>query len=244
MTRFVRILYIVSLLLCFCFPSHAQDSWVRIRLTNGLVYEAKVEHQTEQIIVFQTVQGKRYQSLMSDIAEIEPIAEILPQEDNRGRKKSFGIVLHLNGGVAFRDSQAGWNAGGHLHFGAANVFDKRVFIGGGIGVDAFQVGGTRLFIPLTASVILPLMQTDDAPFVGLNGGYGFAVRGAQRGGFAGGVQIGWLHRFESQMAVMLAITGKLQQATLNVSEQIDGLSYDYSARRLISQIGLQFSLML
>ena len=222
----------------------AEDGWWKIKLTSGAEYEGTVERQNNEVVVFQTVQGKRFQFPVSDVSSLTQIEDVVVKEDIRTHDKRFGVLLNIGSGAAYRDSRAGWGIDGGLQFVAANVLKRRICIGGGVGVSVYQTGRLSVFVPVTATLTIPFMQSHNAPFASLEGGYGFAVKGAERGGFAGGLSIGWLHRFESQTAIMLSIGANIQQGTFSAEDRIEGEVFEYKARRLVSKIGIRFTVLL
>ncbi len=245
MKSVLRILKLV--LICLTFGvvySSAEDGWWKIKLTSGVEYEGSVEYQNDEVLVFQTVQGKKYQIPVSDVSLLIPIEKIVVSENDRTREKRFGVLLNVGTGMAFRDSNSGWGIDGGLQFIAANVLKRRICIGGGVGVSVYHAGSMSIFVPLTATLTIPFLQTRNAPFAALEGGYGFAVKGADRGGFAGGVSVGWLHRFESQAAVMLSVGANVQQGTFAASDMIGGEVFEYKARRLVSKVGIKLAVLL
>ena len=226
--------------LIFCLSLHSE---VVLKLNSGKDFIGTIERQNEDIIVLRTTQGKLFQFPKTDVMEISEIENVTEQQ-SLSHRSNFSIRIHVDGSYSMLNGLHGYAAGAGLKFGAANLFERQIFIGGGVGVDVYSIGGTRVFVPLCATINIPFLQSDNTPFVGLEAGYGFAMKGAERGGFKGGVSIGWLHRFNRRTATNLSLYADIQQAFLTATENISNQEYSYQANRVLPQLGLRFEIQL
>lgn len=236
--------YIICLFQMLSISVFASDDWYRLLLKTGIEYECQIELRNDDVVVFRSVQNRRYQVPTSDVESIVKIEPVEVKETSRPHEKRFGVLLHIGGCTTWRGDNWGWSMNGGLQAGAANLFDRRIFLGAGVGVSSYYVNKPYIFVPLTMSLTIPFLLSSDAPFAGLDAGYGIAVKGAQRGGFNGGIRFGWLHRFESQTAVELSLNLTMQQATLSVTETIEGEDFIYSAQRILPQVGVRLAVLL
>ena len=238
---------IVSLLLC-CFCVQAE---VVVLLNSGAQFTGTIENQNDDVVVILTRQGKRYQFPKSDISKMTEIEVVAEQKVERHRG-NFAIRFHLEGACSALNKSHGGSHGGGLVLGASNLFNRRIFMGGGIGIDYYSVGKKALFLPLTFSLDIPFMIADDTPYVGFEAGYGFALKkavqkssaGVTRGGFKGCVSIGWQHRFNNRTSTLLALFAGMQHALLTATESVGGMQYDFTADRLLPQVGVRFTAQL
>ncbi len=240
----MRLFYIFCMLLLPLMSVVAADEWYRLRLKTGMEYECQIELKNDNVIIFRTVQNKRFQIPMSDVESVLQIPQVEKNDVSGQYVKRFGFQIYLNGGMAWNGNDMGWNMSGGLQAGATNLFDRHIYLGGGIGVSSYMADKTCLFVPIMVSLSIPFLQSADAPFAGLSGGYGFAVKGAQSGGFYGDIRLGWLHRFESQTAIELSLSMSIQQAVLQATEHIEGEEYLYTAHRVLSTCGIRFAVLL
>lgn len=240
---------VVSLmLLCCCTLLPAA---VVVSLRSGQTIVGEIVFQNEDVIVVKDGDGKRYQYPMQEVKSVSQYTQAAEEEAPKAkRQKRVGVIVQLTGGgaalpAANNGSQAIWggHAGGNLMIGACNLMDKQLFVGGGVGYNAYILQGkTYSFIPVILTAQLPLMQTPHAPAVGLSLGYGISLSQKQKGGFYTAVDAGWRYQMSEKTALFVGVSAGIQQAGIEITEIIENNRYTYSANRCLCSVGLKLAM--
>ena len=248
-----RLFYIVLLVL-LAMPATAD---VAIKLKSGQTVTGTIVFQNDEVVVVKSAEGQRFQYPMSevaDIAETETVKEEEEKPRDDGQTKRVGFSLHLSGGGGIvPDCPAGGHFGATVYIGASNLFDKQVFVGGGVGADLFfmpaasqasakAAAGTYIFIPLQVRFSAPFMQTKHAPAAGCSVGYGFCTRGIERGGVSASADLGWRCRFSQKSALFAGLTAGVQQTKIDITETIDNADYTTASVRCLWKVGAKIAL--
>lgn len=243
MLFFEKSLSRIVLLFCgllFCVVSVAQNKIVKLK--SGISVSGQIQVQNDDIIVIRTAQGRVFQYPRSEVLEVQE-ESVVEQKDSI-RSKRVGLRIQVNSGLALPPSSATYGIGAGLQVGAVDLFNRHIYLGGGLGIDMVSFDGNKFFLPLTATLSVPLMQTEHAPFVQLDGGYAFAVRNSLRGGAHFAFHLGYQYRFENQKSIHLSLFAKIQQATWQYTETIENNNYTYPMRSVIPQAGLMLAVVL
>lgn len=254
--RYLAILFtLVSLL-----PVRADIT--KLLLKSGATIEGEILFQNEQVVIIRDSSGKRYQYPTEEIKQEQKTSEELTeqsaQEQYKAEKidqtddksyaqksgKKVGLQLQLVGGMNFVPA---YNAGGELStklfVGACNVLQKKIFIGGGVGYKGlYMPNKVYTFIPIEVYFSAPLTQKRHAPLLGATLGYGFNTLKNYKGGITAGVDVAYRYELNSKSAVVAGLTAEVQQASVQVTEQIVNKQYTEVLPRLLSTIALKMAL--
>jgi len=228
-----------------------------VRLKSGAQIRGSIVFQNDQVLVIKKADGSRFQYMQTDIAEVlkdeeapEEKVEEKPQEKAKKVTASLQIaggMASLPGNAAGSDKELGANVQADLIIGTANLLDKRILVGGGLGYHMNYLGGTAYsFLPIQARVEAPLMQTKHAPMLGVGVGYGISVTKSVKGGAFADLSIGWRYQMNEKRALSLSLFGNFQQATLsNHTDIVDGAGYvSEAAGRAFVNCGIRFAVYL
>jgi len=229
-----------------------------VRLKSGAQIRGSIVFQNEQVLVIKKVDGSRFQYLQTDVAEVlkdEDVPEEKVEEKPQEKAKKVTASLQLAGGIAALPGTAvegsekavGANVQADMIVGTANLLDKRILVGGGLGYHMNYLGGTAYsFLPIQARVEAPLMQTKHAPMLGVGLGYGISVTKSLKGGAFADMSIGWRYQMNEKRAIALSLYGSFQQATLsNHTDVIDGANFTTEkAGRAFVNTGIRFAVYL
>ena len=225
---------------------------VRITLRSGQTLTGTIVFQNEQVLVIKDADGQRFQYPFSEIETIEDGIVAVSEEDTESSavsKKKVGVSLHVAGGAAFVPySDAGGGMAVNIYVGACNLFDKHIFVGGGIGYTGVFVFPQQTtdkslsFIPVQVRFSAPLMQTKHAPALGASIGYGFSPKGIDKGGVAVSVDAGWRWQMSEKAALFAGVDFALQQGKCGIVETIEEEQYTSEQVRNFCRIGLKVAI--
>ena len=232
-----------------------------VTLRSGKVMRGTIVLQNDEVLILRDESGARFQFPAAEVVKVETeedVAAVEAEEPAQAKKKKpareasetekaskVALRLMLNGGGLCVPAECwGGSTGADLWIGSRRIGDRRVFIGGGIGVQAaFLPGRTNIYIPLQAVVSLPLIEGEHAPEVGAGIGYGFATQ-KRHGGLVAHVAMSWRYQFSEKSALLLGARVGFQADEYPVSETEDGTTYAGTmGRNLVSMginIGLEF----
>lgn len=199
-------------------------------LQSGQSVKGDIVLQNEDVVIIRSNNGMRYQYPMNEVVSIK--AE---EKDTRAtntdkttlaKTKIVSICVQAMGGALYIPN-IGWGgyAGADLMIGA-NLMNKKVFLGGGIGYRAKVVEKEAYsFIPLQVCVSSLLGEKQSAPVVGLNVGYGFATNAGTQGGICVGADMGWSFEINHETRLVLGLNAEWQQAQTDVEQIIEDKKY-------------------
>lgn len=223
---------------------------VRVTLRSGETLTGAIVFQNEEVLVLKNADGQRFQYPMAEVVSVEDgvAAEQEEEEQESGSRKKVGVSLHLAGGAGFVPyADKGGCLGVNLYVGACNLFDKHIFVGGGIGYTGVFLSPQQFadkslsFIPIQVRFSAPLMQTEHAPALGASLGYGFSPKGIDKGGLAASVDAGWRWQMTEKSALFVGIDFALQQGKVSVAETIEGEEYESEQFRNFCRVGLKLA---
>lgn len=237
--------------LCVCMCVCVRGEVVVLR--SGQTIRGEVVVQNEEVVVVRTESGARYQYPAAEVAAVREEQEDTEQPSDSaeirvpsGSAKRVAIHAGVAGGAAHLPV-AGW--GGYtsadLLVGSHNLMNRRVFVGGGVGVHAVFIGDERYaFLPIQAAVHIPWSDGRHAPVMGMALGYGIAVSGDAKGGIYTGVDVGWKYCFSDKASLSVCANMQWQQLSVRVTETVDGNAYShYIGTNMLmigAKIGAQF----
>ncbi len=242
---------VVCVLLCALGCVCANGEVVVLR--SGQTVRGEVLVHNTEVIVVRTESGARYQYPAAEVLSVEQEqAEAIEGAANsKGKEKTPSVkrvAIHAGvaGGAAYLPV-AGW--GGYtsadLLVGSHNLMNRRVFVGGGVGMHAAFVGDKRYaFVPIQVVAHVPWIDSRHSPVMGMALGYGFSVSGGAKGGIFVGVDVGWKYCFSDKASLSMCANMQWQQVSVRVSETVDGNTYSnyIGANMLLTgvKIGVQF----
>lgn len=242
---------VVCVLLCVLVCARASGEVVVLRSGQTIRGEVLV-HNTE-VIVVRTESGARYQYPAAEVVSVEQEqAEAVEDAANSiGKEKAVSakrVAIHAGvaGGAAYLPV-AGW--GGYtsadLLVGSHNLMNRRVFVGGGVGMHAVFMGDKRYaFVPIQVVAHVPWLDGRHSPVMGMALGYGFSVNGSAKGGIFAGVDVGWKYYFSDKSSLSVCANMQWQQVSARVAEAVDGSTYsNYIGANMLligAKIGVQF----
>ena len=218
-------------------------------LRSGQSVRGYIVLQNEDVVIIRSSNGLRYQYPMHEVLSIqdqEPETAVQEESTNiQTKQKIVSLNAQAMGGILYvPDLGLGGYAGADLMIGA-NLMNKKVFLGGGIGYRAKVVEKEAYsFIPLQVCVSSLLGERQSAPVVGLNLGYGFATNAGTQGGICVGADMGWSFEINHETRLVLGLNAEWQQAQTNVEQTIEDNTYtNYTGVNIVSfgaKIAIQF----
>ena len=201
-----------------------------VTLRSGQIIKGEIILQNEEVVIIRNSNGMRYQYPMNEVVNIQKEEQkATTQEastDTQPKKKIVSLSAQAMGGALYVP-YLGWGgfAGADLMIGA-NLMNKKVFLGGGIGYRAKVVEKEAYsFIPLQVCVSSLLGEKQSAPVVGLNVGYGFATNAGTQGGICVGADMGWSFEINHETRLVLGLNAEWQQAQTDVEQIIEDKKY-------------------
>ena len=199
-------------------------------LRSGQSVKGEIMLQNEDVVIIRSNNGMRYQYPMNEVLSIQKEEqETVVQEEtttSKTKKRTVSLSAQAMGGALYVP-YLGWGgyAGADLMIGA-NLINKKVFLGGGIGYRAKVVEKEAYsFIPLQVCVSSLLGEKQSAPVVGLNVGYGFATNAGTQGGICVGADMGWSFEINHETRLALGLNAEWQQAQTDVEQIIEDKKY-------------------
>lgn len=225
---------------------------VRLTLKSGHTLTGTVVFRNEEVIVIKSAEGQRFQYPMSEVTDIAEVEAVTVEEEDTKpvtSVKKVGVSLHLSGGAAFIPHDAiGGGLDAMVYVGACNLFQKHIFIGGGIGYEGFFMSDNAespltntSFIPIQVRFSAPLMQTRHAPALGCSLGYGFSPKEIDKGGICASLDAGWRWQINEKMAMFAGINAAFQQGKTSVDETIEDKTYTSVVFRNFCKLGLKLA---
>ena len=201
-----------------------------ITLRSGQKIQGEVLVQNEEVVIVRNAEGARFQYPASEVvsvADTENADKEEQQADNKEPKqhgRKVTLMVDLTGGGAFiPQEQSGGHIGGEFMIGSRYIGSRSIFIGGGLGVHGMFLGGkTYTFLPIQASVNVPIIEGKHAPFVGAALGYGFGLNRGTVGGIFTAAQVGYRYTINARSALLVSLRAQFQQATVEAIETIVG----------------------
>ncbi|MBR1631972.1 MAG: hypothetical protein IJ680_08955 [Paludibacteraceae bacterium] len=249
----MKIVTRIILLLLLSIPLTLNASDVRILLHGGSVVQGQIVVQTDDVIIVQDHQGRRYQFLRNQVEDITEVqAEAVSIADTSQAQPS-NVVLYVQASAALchtvvRPTSPAF--GVDLMVGHNDLLHRRIFVGGGIGYENIILGESSNWqmLRLLAAARMPLFTTPSPPFAGLQAGYGWAVGSRPHqvsGGVTAAFDLGWQWRFSQRSSLYVSIFCDMQQYQSNKAEtSIDQNVYTYSAHRTAATGGLRIGIQL
>ena len=194
-------------------------------LRSGQSVRGEIVLQNEDVVIIRSNNGMRYQYPMNEVLSIQKEEQKATAKEETAstqtKKKTVSLSAQAMGGALYVP-YLGWGgyAGADLMIGA-NLMNKKLFVGGGIGYRAKVVEKDAYsFIPLQVCISSILGNKQNAPAVGLNLGYGFAANAGTQGGICVGADLGWSFQVSQEARVVLGLNAEWQQAQTKVYQDI------------------------
>lgn len=195
----------------------------RLLFRSGRVVVGEIVLRNEDVVIVKDGYGTRFQYPMTDITEITEIVDRPPSNGDQaagaGSQKSRSMTnakrtslgIRAAGGVVSVDGKTGGVIVADARLGANNLGGKRIFLGGQVGYRALMVESKVLsVIPIAAVLELPLTDTDHAPMIGANIGYGIGIGGI-RGGVNAGLTLAYRYHFTRTGSMHIGLGAEVQQ---------------------------------
>ena len=218
-------LHVLALLLLLAVPMAGLCGQYRLHFRSGRVVVGEIVLRNEDVVVVTDSYGARFQFPMTDIIEITEIVEQQPADGSQasdvGSRKSRSVTnikrtslgVRAAGGLVSVDGKTGGAVAADFRLGANNIANRRIFLGGQVGYRALMVEQKVLsVIPIDAVLELPMTETDHAPMIGANIGYGIGV-GDIRGGVNAGLTLAYRYHFSRTGCMHAGIGAEVQQFT-------------------------------
>lgn len=244
---FVRLWVCALLCVIGCLSAYGEV----VVLRSGQHVSGEIMVHNEEVVVIRTKSGTRFQYPASEVVAVEQ-EQVQHPADNEPVKPVSSAAKHvaIHAGVAGGAAclpMVGWGGytGADLLVGTHSLMQRRILLGGGLGVHAAFVGDNRYaFIPLQLAAHIPLTGARHAPVMGMALGYGFSVSHNAKGGIYTGLDVGWKYCFSDKASLSLTADVQWQQLSVSVSEQVDGNLYsNYIGTNMLMlglKLGVQF----
>lgn len=215
-------------------------------LSSGKTITGEILLQNDDVVLVRDRDGRRYQFMRSDVAEIkaEEVAVEQVEEEVTQSNHKISLRLDLSGGAAFIPSSHNGGAfGADIQIGSRQIKGKNIFLGGSIGYTGVSAGSWYNMIPIMAVVSIPLMEGKHAPEIGVGLGYGAAVKKPVLGGICSRIDLSWRYQFSDKHALLLGVRANFQQAKVEETELMpDGQSYIKKNTHNIVTVGVRMAI--
>lgn len=239
---------VVFILLSFvCLPIFSQQPILRdvIYLKNGEKYIGEIVLKTEQIIMIQTIEGKKFQFQTAEISEIK-------QEDVKPGEKSgqvynpsgnFAGLFQLSGGLSSIKGAVTTSPTVDLSlaFGTKKAFGKNLFLGGGAGFKNIIDGNNQRslsFLPLFVQIKNIYSDKNVSPATNIKLGYAFPLQKSYSGGLylytSGGISI----KTTENSNIYFGLHVQLQSTYGNITETLPQGTFTSKSNAVISDFGI------
>jgi len=242
-------LSLILLVGCILFCNSADAEVVQLK--SGARMKGSIVFQNEEVVVIKDATGSRFQYMMSDVEAIVPDeVETQVEEDvKRSNEKKVAVGISVSEGVSILGKTTGNNLNIDLSIGTANLFDRRIFLGGSFGYHGSFINkqAATTFLPIMLRAEVPLMKEikPNAAMLTAGVGYGIAATKNMKGGFCADMSLGWRHEMSNKgRALFLGGYTRVQSAQLNTTETIDEQSYVGYLNRTFIAVGARLTLYL
>lgn len=238
--------------LFFCVQLLAQESHVDvITLKNGDIYRGKIVLQTDDIIIFKTADGRRYQFQIHEIKEIGKGTVVGKTEEDLGEqaKGNFGTMLDVNGGFAFAPAiQIGSSPIMNVSFalGSRKAFATNAFVGIGAGYETIfgsEAINNLSYLPLFLQTQIPLDNKKINPAIVSKAGYKFALNNRYKGGVFFNLSGGLDYNVTKNFSFFVGLFGQIQKISGTVIETNELGKFSKPGNALIHSTGLKAAFM-
>lgn len=195
------------------------DTLHRMRLPDKGVLKAYLLHETEDKWVFIEPSGSVVQC---DKESVRPRGHVV--ESGKGGQP---VLLHISLQASLSNQPLppvlGGGIEGKVAIGYRDVVHRRFFVGGGVGYDCrFNASSQQQLLPLFARMEYYLLpERSWSPYVGVDAGYAFKLKGLLRGGLLCELSVGVQRQVGvKHQTFFLALFFKAQQCGAQVSESI------------------------
>lgn len=217
-----------------------------VYLKNGDVFKGRILMSTDEVMMIQTDDGKRYQFLTS---EIERISEDRQKKDSRqiGKESNFGVIIDLEGGIANASTENIRNSpliSGSAALGTKNLFNSNTFAGLGTGVEFIfpkNEGKNLILLPIFIQLNKTFTDNPIKPFIGTKTGYSFGLNKEYKGGVFIKLSGGANFSISEKTSVNLGVFGKIQQISGLIIEKNEWGEFVKNGTTPLYSIGLNFA---
>jgi len=217
----------ILILLLSVAASFAQEAAPKdiIVLRNGDRLTGVIVLQTDETVMIQTDDGKRFQFQIGEIERIEQ--EKIKSKVNKMRPAktgNFGVLAAMELGLA-KSSEAAITAPDidvSVAFGSKNAFGSETFAGIGAGFELIPAKAEdkrMTFIPIFLQIHKNLTNNNIKPFIGTKIGHAISVHENYKGGTFALLTSGINFPIAQRSSINAGIFGKIQQIKGSIIEK-------------------------
>lgn len=194
-----------------------------LHLKNGEVFKGMIMLKTDDVVVLNTDDGKRYQFQLSDI---EKLGQEIPKTRTEKNKlpSSFATLVELNGGISsvpIASFQTTPMFSCSVALGSKDTFGTNTFAGIGLGYEAVfsKSDKTMSFLPIFVQIHKNLSNKPINPYVGMKSGYALCFNDEFTGGAFVCLALGINFRLADEKSFNLGLLGKIQSVSGTIIER-------------------------
>lgn len=235
---------IIIFLFIVCFPIAGKEKiYDVIYLKTGEKYIGEIVLHTEQVVMIQTYNGKKYQFLPSEISEIKKESLFNGSEQTNEFDGNIVALLQLGGGIS--TIKGAFNSQPHsaisISLGNKNTFGKNLYVGAGIGYntifDSFSEK-TLSFLPAFIQFKNIFSNTTISPSTNVKFGYAFPLQSYYSGGVFLNTSAGLNIQTTQKTNIFIGINVQWQYTYGNISEEIFQNTYTSKNNAVMSSYGI------
>ncbi len=214
-------MFLVSIATSFAQEANPRNT---IFLKNGDSFKGQILMRTDEIIIIQTDDGKRYQLQLSEIDRIQQDMKSI-DKDGTGKASNFGGIIDLEGGLAYASTeglQYSPATSATIALGVRDFLKSNVFAGLGSGVQVvFSKNENKnlLLLPLFIQLNKTFTNNSVKPFIGTKAGYAFSLNKEYQGGVLFKLAGGAAFSISRRLSFNVGVFGKIQQISGTVIER-------------------------
>ena len=239
----------ILILLLSVAASFAQEAAPKdiIILRNGDRLTGVIVLKTDETVMIQANDGKRFQFQISEIERIEQEKTKSKAIKQRAAKSgNFGILATIDFGMA-KSKEAALTApdlGVSVALGSKNAFGSKTFAGIGTGFELIPAKAEdkkMTFIPIFLQIHKNLTDNEIKPFIGTKIGYAISVNENYKGGTIASLSGGINFPIAQRSSINAGIFGKLQQINGSIVEKNELGDFTKRGTTKLCTIGINIS---
>lgn len=220
----------------------------KITLRNGDIFIGNILVENEQVVMFQTKEGNRFQFPQNEVKSIQNIQEGDISEQNDTEYSKFTMMPDIRTGFSYSKESYQWAQEMQisLTLGGINFFIPNSFLGIGAGyrgIFTFDYNNNEIinFLPLFIQFRSTFTDKKLTPYIEMRGGYSFALTDNFGGGVLFEASAGISLKINNHNSFQAGIYAGLHSFSGNLTEEKEFGIFEYYGKTTSKQAGIKIS---